>query len=215
MPFTHIAQHASVQKGSPAEMADIAIAERLARARHHGAVQVAGTLSEVGDQPPLLTLSCAVLALGLVTGKVQTVGAGARMLGAVLVATGVKRVLKHFVSRTRPNVLLDEGRYAVQAFGPDEGPLQSFPSGHTAGSVAAARAVARVYPGASAPAYAAAAAIALVQVPRGKHYLFDVIAGAVVGVVAEAIVNRAAVSLSQQLDPASQHASPPASWLKT
>src|SRR4051812_41705919 len=136
MPFTRIAQHASVQGGSHAEAADIAVAERLARGRRHGAVQAAGTLSEVGDQPPLLTLSGAVLALGLVTGNAETTRAGARMLGAVLVATGIKSVLKHLLSRTRPYVLLDEGRYAVQAFGSDEGAWQSFPSGHTAGSVA-------------------------------------------------------------------------------
>src|SRR3954453_21708183 len=195
MPFTRIAQHSLVQKGSRAETADIAVAERLARGRRHGAMQVAGTLSEVGDQPPLLTLSGAVLALGLTTGNAQRAETGARMLAAVVVATGIKSVLKHLVSRTRPYVLLDEGRYAVQAFGPDKGPWQSFPSGHTAGSVAAARAVARAYPGASGPAYAAAAAIALAQVPRGKHYPSDVIAGAVVGVVAEAIVDRAAVWL--------------------
>src|SRR4051794_18213938 len=215
MSFTRIAQHASVQRGSPAEAVDITVAERLARGRRHGAVQAAGMLSEVGDQPPLLTLSGAVLALGVATGDAQRAETGARMLAAVLVATGIKSVLKHLVSRTRPYVLLDEGRYAVQAFGPDKGPWQSFPSGHTAGSVAAARAVARAYPGASGPAYAAAAAIALAQVPRGKHYPSDVIAGAVVGVVAEAIVDRAAVSLSQQPDPASQHPSPPTSRLKT
>ncbi len=206
MPFTRIAQHASVQRGSPAETADIAVTERLARGRRHRAVQAAGTLSEVGDQPPLLTLSGAVLALGVATGDAQRAETGARMLAAVLVATGIKSVLKHLVSRTRPYVLLDEGRYAVQAFGPDEGSWQSFPSGHTAGSVAAARAVARAYPGASGPAYAAAAAIALAQVPRGKHYPSDVIAGAVVGVVAEAIVDRAAVWL--RLSSTRQHLSP-------
>src|SRR3954454_3935235 len=121
MPFTRIAQHSLVQNGSRAETADIAVERRLARGRRHGALQVAGTLSEVGDQPPLLSLSGAVLALGLATGNAQRAQTGARMLAAVVVATGIKSVLKHFVSRTRPHVLLDEGRYAVQAFGP-EGP---------------------------------------------------------------------------------------------
>src|SRR3954452_4620519 len=109
MPSTRIAQHASVQRGSHAEAVDIAVAERLAGGRRHGAVQVAGTLSEVGDQPPLLTLSGAVLGLGLVAGNAQATRAGARMLAAVLVATGIKSVLKQLVSRTRPHVLLDEG----------------------------------------------------------------------------------------------------------
>jgi len=178
-------------------------------------MQVAGTLSEVGDQPPLLTLSGAILALGLATGNAQMAETGARMLAAVVVATGIKSVLKQLVSRTRPHVLLDEGRYAVQVFGPDEGPWQSFPSGHTAGSVAAARALARAYPGASGPVYAGAAAIALAQLPRGKHFPSDVVAGAVVGVVAEALVDRATVWLSQRLSSASQNQSALAAWRET
>jgi membrane-associated phospholipid phosphatase len=56
--------------------------------------------------------------------------------------------------------------------------------------------------------------IALVQLPRGKHYPSDVVAGAVVGVVAEAIVDRAAVWLSQRLSSASQNLSPRAQQLE-
>src|SRR3954449_9863015 len=107
MPFTRIAQYASVQRGSPAETADITVAERLARGRRHGAVQAAGALSEVGDQPPLLTLSGAVLAFGVATGNTQRAETGARMLAAVLMATGIKSVLKQLVSRTRPHALLE------------------------------------------------------------------------------------------------------------
>src|SRR3954471_19245208 len=111
MPFTRIAQHSLVQKGSRAETADIAVERRLARGRRHGAMQVAGTLSEVGDQPPLLTLSGAILALGLATGNAQRAETGARMLAAVVVATGIKSVLKQLVSRTRPHVLLEHFRF--------------------------------------------------------------------------------------------------------
>jgi membrane-associated phospholipid phosphatase len=114
------------------------------------------------------------------------------MLGSLVLATWIKTGLKHLVARTRPNVLLEEGRYEVEPFGPDEGPWHSFPSGHTAGSVAVARAVTRVFPQARTAAYGAAAAIALIQIPRGAHYPADVAAGTVVGVVAEAAVNRAA-----------------------
>ena len=95
----------------------------------------------------------------------------------------------------------------MQAFGPDEGSWQSFPSGHTAGSVAAARALARAYPSASRPAYAGAAAIALVQLPRGKHFPSDVVAGTAVGVVAEALVDRGTVWLRRRLSSPSQNQS--------
>ncbi len=178
-----------IEAGSAAEEADVALATRLASHRNHPVVRGLGTMSEVGDQPPLLALSGAVLAYGVLAGDRRAAGAGARMLGSLVIATWTKTGLKNLVARTRPNVLVDEGRYAVEPFGPDEGPWHSFPSGHTAGSVAVARAVGRAYPQARTAAYAGAAAVALVQIPRGAHYPADIAAGTVVGVVAEAAIN--------------------------
>jgi membrane-associated phospholipid phosphatase len=88
-------------------------------------------------------------------------------------------------------VLLDHGHYEVRPFGPDEGPWHSFPSGHTAGSVAVARALARTYPAPALPAYAGAATVAAAQVPCGKHFPADVAAGLIVGLIAEAVSERA------------------------
>ena len=172
------------------EELDVAVATRIARHRHHPAVRAAAAISEIGDQPPLLTIAGAALALGLVTGNRRVAVAGARMLASVTVATWMKGGIKRLVSRTRPNVVMDEGRYEVTPLGPNEGPWHSFPSGHTAGSVAAARALARAYPEARWPAYAGAAAIALTQLPRGAHYPIDIAAGALIGVAAEAAVHR-------------------------
>jgi membrane-associated phospholipid phosphatase len=178
-----------IEAGSAAEEADVALATRLAGYRNHPVVRGLGTMSEVGDQPPLLALSGAVLAYGVLAGDRRAAGAGARMLGSLVLATWTKTGLKNLVARTRPNVLVDEGRYAVEPFGPDEGPWHSFPSGHTAGSVAVARAVGRAYPQARTAAYAGAAAVALVQIPRGAHYPADVVVGAAVGVAAELAIN--------------------------
>src|SRR5215204_5914459 len=136
MAFTHIDQHFTTVAGTRAERADIGAAQQLAHYRHYEAVRVLGRLSQAGDQGPLLMLSGGLLVFGLATGKSHPIRAGGRMLAAVLVATGIKTGLKHLVSRTRPNVLLDEGHYAVRAIGPNDGPMQSFPSGHTAGAVA-------------------------------------------------------------------------------
>jgi membrane-associated phospholipid phosphatase len=160
-----------------------------------------GAASEIGDQPPLMAISAAVLAYGIFAGDRRATGAGGRMLGALLLATGVKAGLKRLVSRTRPNVLLDEGRYEVRPLGPDEGPWHSFPSGHTAGSVAVARAAGRIYPEARLAANAAAAAIALIQVPRGAHYPIDVAAGALIGLGAEAVVDAVASRLGGGMPP--------------
>ncbi len=181
-----------IEAGSAAEEADVALAAHLAGHRDHPVVRGLGAVSDIGDQPPLLALSGAVLAYGVLVGDRRAAGAGARMLGSVLLATWIKTGLKRLVARTRPNVLLDDGRYELEAFGPDEGSWQSFPSGHTAGSVAVARALGRVYPQARTAAYAGAAAVALVQIPRGAHYPADVVGGAVVGVIAEAAINGAA-----------------------
>jgi PAP2 superfamily protein len=185
-----------IEAGSEAEVADVALATHLAKHKDHPLVRGLGAISEVGDQPPLLVISGAVLAYGVLAGDRRAAGAGARMLGSLILATWIKTGLKRLVARTRPNVLLDKGQYELEAFGPDEGSWHSFPSGHTAGSVAVARAVGRAYPQARTPAYAGAAAVALVQIPRGAHYPADVVVGAVVGVIAEAAINGATSYLS-------------------
>jgi membrane-associated phospholipid phosphatase len=172
------------------ERIDIALAIWLASRRHHPAARLAAAVNAAGDQPPLLALSGAVLAFGLLSGDRRAAGAGRRMLASLMISIVIKTALKAAISRTRPNVLLDSGRYEVRLFGPNEGPWQSFPSGHVAGSVALARAVVRSYPNARRLAWAGAAAIALVQVPRGTHYPLDVVAGFVVGLVSDAIAER-------------------------
>ena len=182
---------AAAKLGSSAEKADVTIAARLASQRNHPVVRALGATCEVGDQIPLLCVGGGVLAYGAFVRDRRATRVGAQMLGALLLATAAKTALKHLVSRTRPNVLLDKGRYEVRPLGPNEGPWQSFPSGHTAGSVAVARAVGRLYPEARFAAYAGAAGIGLIQMPRGAHYPIDVAAGALLGLAAEAAVHAA------------------------
>ncbi len=195
MPATDLEDPALASSGTQAEEADIAVAEELGRHRHHPVIRVLGALSEVADQAPSYAVCGTVLAIGLVAGKPRFAEAGARMLASVLVAAALKSVVKASVSRTRPHKLLDEGHYDVEAGNSDDHDKHSFPSGHTAGAVAAARGWARAYPDLSWPAYGTAAAIALVQVPRAKHYPADVAAGLVVGLVADVIVARIATVL--------------------
>jgi membrane-associated phospholipid phosphatase len=181
-----------IQAPSAAEEADVAFEAHLAGHKDHPVVRGLGRLSAIGDQPPLLALSGAILTYGVLAKNQRAARAGAHLLGSLVVATLIKTNLKHVVARTRPNVLLEEGRYEGELFGQDEGKWHSFPSGHAAGSVAVARAMGRVYPKARTGAYAEAAAVALMQIPRWAHYPADIVAGAVVGLVAEAAVNRAA-----------------------
>ncbi len=169
-----------------AEAADVASGLSLARAKDHPAIRTLAAASEVGSWQSLFALSAATLACGLMTRDRRLAGAGRSMLQAGLLASIVKTTLKRTVHRTRPNVLMDEGVYARGRPGTGLGPWQSFPSGHSALSVAVARAAARAYPDLAGPAYAGAAGVVAAQVLRGAHYPADVLAGALIGLAAEA-----------------------------
>jgi membrane-associated phospholipid phosphatase len=180
----------AVETANRFEAADVALALRLAHAKDHPAVRTVGTASEVGSWKSLLALSAGTLAWGLVVGDRRLAEAGRHMLQAGLLAGVVKTSLKRTVHRTRPNVLMDEGFYVRGWPGTGVGPWQSFPSGHSALSAAVACAAARAYPELRGPAYAAAAGVATAQVLRGAHFPADVLAGAAIGIAAEAAVNR-------------------------
>ena len=173
------------------ERADLDVARKAGRVRRTWPVRIAGTLSEVADQPQLYTLCWAVLVFGLLTGRRRLARTGARMLAAEWLATTAKSAVKHRIDRTRPAVPVDGGDYRMERGESHETPLNSFPSGHTAGAVAVAHAFASEYPARAVPAYAAATLIALVQIPRCRHYPTDLAAGAAIGLVAGGLVARA------------------------
>ncbi|MEP9402225.1 phosphatase PAP2 family protein [Sphingomonas sp. VNH70] len=171
--------------------ADIAAGQAVARdLADHPVVKVAGWLSEVADQPPTVTINLATIALGLGLRDRRLARTGFRMLLAHGIATGAKAAIKHNIDRARPRLFTSRQAHRPTPGERDEGPHNSFPSGHTAGAVAVARAVAREYPGAARPAYAAAAGIAAIQIPRGTHFPIDVAVGAVIGWAAEALAAR-------------------------
>jgi membrane-associated phospholipid phosphatase len=181
-------------RASKAERIDASISTAAVAYRENPVVKAMGALSEASDQPPLLSASAATLAAGLVLQRPRLARAGLRMLASEVVATGIKAGIKRYVARTRPHKMLEDGRYLLhpdKQAAKNEGPWNSFPSGHTAGAVAVGRALSREYPGASGAAAVLAAAVGLVQLPRGTHFASDVIAGALVGWVAEAMVDRA------------------------
>lgn len=171
--------------------ADIDAGHRLVRElADHPVVLVAGKLSEVADQPPMVAINVATIAVGLIAKDAKLARTGVRMLAAHGLATAIKAVIKRNVDRARPNQFSDRDDHRPKPGDTDEGPQNSFPSGHTAGAVAVARAVVREYPGLAVPGYAAATGIAAIQVPRGTHFPIDVVVGAVIGWAAEAVVAR-------------------------
>jgi membrane-associated phospholipid phosphatase len=192
----------AAQRASKAERIDAAVSTALMRHRENRVVRALGLAAELADQPPLIGGSLAAIGAGAVLRRPQLLRAGLRMLASELVATGVKAVIKHHVDRTRPHKMLEDGRYSLHPDGKgskDEGPWNSFPSGHTAGAVAVGRAVTREYPGALPLAGLAVTMVALIQLPRGKHFASDVIAGLAIGAVSEAVVNAAARRLDRRM----------------
>lgn len=177
------------------ERADLAVTETLAGERDRPAVRWAGLLSEVADQPPLRALTGAALALGLWRRDRRLARAGVRMLAAHTLATAIKSAVKARVDRTRPDHALDT-RYRMARGGSRAHELTSFPSGHTAGALAVTRALARDYPATAAAGRAATLAVAAIQVPRAKHFVSDVAAGALIGWAAEALVSAALDALT-------------------
>ncbi len=187
------------RKQSHPEKADIAVAKAAAPLRDTIIVRALGKASEIADQPPLIALCAATFAAGLILRNGRLARAGGRMLAAELLATKLKSLIKHQVDRTRPHVIANGGRYQAKKGHDHASAMNSFPSGHTAGAVTVARAYAREYPEHAGAAYGAAAAIGAIQIPRSKHYPADIVAGAIVGLVAEKAVHLAEQAVSASL----------------
>ncbi len=175
------------------EAGDIRLGVGLARAKDTRPVRAFAAASEAGGWRWLLALSTGTVAYGLLKGNQPLAQAGRHMLASGILAGVTKTSVKRLVHRTRPNVLMDEGVYAKGWFGPNVGPWQSFPSGHSAMSVAVACAAARACPEIRGVATAAALGVVAAQVVRGAHFPSDVLAGALIGYAAEAVENRVAL----------------------
>jgi membrane-associated phospholipid phosphatase len=172
--------------------ADRATARAVEPQRKSGAVRVMAWASELGDQPQMRILCGGLLGLGLVRRDGRMVRAGARMFLSHMLATAAKNFVKHRVDRTRPR---STGKARGSQLKPGRSHAKeetSFPSGHSAGAAAVARAFAREYPEHRGAALAGAGFIALAQIPRCAHYPTDVGAGLAIGLAAEKAVDAAA-----------------------
>jgi membrane-associated phospholipid phosphatase len=187
---------AAMTKLTETERKDIKVAEAAASARHSPAVKALGMVSELADQPQLNTICAATLIIGLGSGNRTLTRAGLRMLAAQLLATRLKGFIKHRVDRSRPSVVANGGEYERHPGNDHASEMNSFPSGHTSGAVAVARAFAREYPRHRVAAYAAAAGVGMIQVPRGKHYPSDVVGGLLIGLTADLAVTLAGKSFA-------------------
>lgn len=173
------------------ERADIAIGHAASRYKDHPAMKAVGAVTQIADQPPLIGLSVATLAAGLVRVDKKLARTGVRMLASHLLATAIKTLIKQRVDRARPGLFTTHHAHRITPGDTDDGPMNSFPSGHTAGALAVTQAIAREYPATVVPGATASAAIAVTRPMVGAHFPIDIVVGAAIGVASEWIVARA------------------------
>jgi membrane-associated phospholipid phosphatase len=153
---------------------------------------VAGPLhlfSKLGDQPELRTISGALVIAGTFGGSDRLVRAGTRMIIAHELATFAKDLIKTDIDRKRPRSAKKRDEKKPRPGNHQSKEITSFPSGHSAGAIAAARAFSREFPEYGAAAITAATLVAASQVPRRAHYPTDVAAGLALGLAAEKLVD--------------------------
>ena len=177
------------QAAKSVEKADRAVTHKAAAHRDTPIVKATGFLAEIGDQPQLVATSLGTVVIGLVARRPDMIRGGVRMFAAHAAATFVKSAIKSSIDRTRPEKAIEDGKARFEPGDSDDHAQTSFPSGHTAGAVAVARAVSRAIDGAGAPAAILTGMVAAAQPINGKHYLSDLVVGAAVGWIAEALVS--------------------------
>jgi undecaprenyl-diphosphatase len=145
-----------------------------------------GVVNPIGSGVTLLVVC---MALTLLSGPRWPRLAEAGWLGALafMVAGMTELGLKLLVGRPRP--ALGAGGVALAgSFIPTD--LDSFPSGHATSVFAVATVVATFYPRLRLPLFMLAAAVALGRVYLGRHYVSDILAGALLGLVVATLVVR-------------------------
>lgn len=168
------------------EQADVEVSRSISGWKDSKPVAALGWVGEMTDQPPLYAFIGGVAAAALIRRDAKLLRTSARMLAAHWIGIRMKNAAKSAVDRTRPKLLIEEGRYEAGKGRRQEKAFNSFPSGHTVGAVAVARAIMRDYPGHAAAGYGVSAVTALARIAQCDHFVSDTAAGALIGFGAEA-----------------------------
>lgn len=141
--------------------------------------------NELGRGESLLLVNAVLLAAGYVFQRVGVKRAGWETLIAHLVAGGTNTVLKHLVGRGRPK-FMHADRSEFFPFGGMG--WDSFPSGHSMATFAVAAVLAVRFPKIRWLVTCWAVVVSVSRLFRASHFLTDIVAGAVLGVVIGAVV---------------------------
>jgi len=154
---------------------DEALLVAAQRLRRPWRTALARALTRLGDATSWTAAGLALLATSTPLG----LHLGLRLGAAAGLATLLSQAVKRGLARARPDSAIVG--FEALAANPDR---FSFPSGHTAAAVAVAVAFAGAPFGLGPGTAALAAGIALSRVYLGAHYPLDVVAGAVLGLLA-------------------------------
>ncbi|HEV8509118.1 MAG TPA: phosphatase PAP2 family protein [Gemmatimonadales bacterium] len=138
-----------------------------------------------GGQPEVVFgLSGAILAAGVVSGRLDQRRRGGRVLASVAVAGLTTAVIKAAVGRLRPGETSDPYRFKPFAH------HDAFPSGHATLAFALATSLSEEIdrPWATAALYAGATGTAWSRLNDKRHWLSDVLAGATVGITTAKVI---------------------------
>jgi membrane-associated phospholipid phosphatase len=150
-----------------------------------GADNVASVVRHFGQPEVLATVTLGLAAAGLAAGDSRLVRSAKRVGASVLLAGAVAGGAKLAIGRPRPEQSLDADGYR-----PFSGQV-SMPSGHCTVAFALSTSLADEIhrPWASVGLYGLASAVAWSRINDNKHWLTDVVSGALVGITSAKLVS--------------------------
>lgn len=146
-----------------------------------------GLVNPLGNGPTMLLLCLVLWVLSWYTDWPRLHQAAWFASWAFVIAGSFEFAIKHLIGRPRP----DSEAISVLPIGPSYAlNFDSFPSGHSTILFAVASAFGYFYPKLRWPLYLLAACVAFGRVYLDRHYLSDVLAGAIIGILASTLILR-------------------------
>lgn len=159
---------------------DVECSRRIVSDRSDALVRIARGFSYWGDFfPGTVAVSAAIALTGAARRSRKWVRAGFACVIAATIASLAVNAVKVAAGRPRPWAEMADGFYGPRR----ETAFRSFPSGHSATSMATAGALAGAFPAAAVPAFACAAGVMWSRLYLHQHYPSDVVAGGMLGLV--------------------------------
>jgi undecaprenyl-diphosphatase len=144
-----------------------------------------GVVNPIGYGLTLLVVTMALCALGWYAERPRLREAAWFASWTFVVAGSIEFALKHLVGRPRP----DAGAMSMLPIGPSYTPnFDSFPSGHATSVFAVACAFGYFYPRLRWPLFLLAACISLGRLYLDRHYVSDILAGALIGIAVTTVL---------------------------